>query len=118
MGYGIRVVLVMNRKGGSGKSTLCRALASAAASRGETVTIFDTDASKSCLKWMQAGQEAGNWSSHVEVIHTLDAHRVVEAIDHIYEQPDQEHLILIDTFGGGSEAQDVLAVAATGSSAR
>jgi chromosome partitioning protein len=112
MGYGIRVVLVMNRKGGSGKSTLCRALASAAASRGETVTIFDTDASKSCLKWMQAGQEAGNWSPLVEVIHTLDAHRVVEAIDQIYEQPDQEHLILIDTFGGGSEAQDVLAVAA------
>ena len=112
MGYGIRVVLVMNRKGGSGKSTLCRALASAAASRGETATIFDTDASRSCLKWMQAGQEAGNWSPLVEVIHTLDAHRVVEAIDQIYEQPDQEHLILIDTFGGGSEAQDVLAVAA------
>lgn len=112
MGYGIRVVLVMNRKGGSGKSTLCRALASAAERRGETVTIFDTDASKSCLKWMQAGQEAGNWSPLVEVIHTLDAHRVVEAIDQIYEQPDQEHLILIDTFGGGSEAQDVLAVAA------
>jgi chromosome partitioning protein len=112
MGYGIRVVLVMNRKGGSGKSTLCRALASAAASRGETVTVFDTDSSRSCLKWMQAGQEAGNWSPLVEVIHTLDAHRVVEAIDQIYEQQDQEHLILIDTFGGGSEAQDILAVAA------
>jgi chromosome partitioning protein len=112
MGYGIRVVLVMNRKGGSGKSTLCRALASAAAARGETVTIFDTDASKSCLKWMQAGKEAGNWSPLVEVIHTLDAHQVAEAIGQIYEQPDQEHLILIDTFGGGSEAQDVLAVAA------
>jgi chromosome partitioning protein len=112
MGYGIRVVLVMNRKGGSGKSTLCRALASAAAARGEAVTIFDTDSSKSCLKWMQAGQEAGNWLPLVEVIHTLDAHRVVEAIGQIYEQPDQEHLILIDTFGGGSEAQDVLAVAA------
>ena len=112
MGYGIRVVLVMNRKGGSGKSTLCRALASAAAARGETVTIFDTDASKSCLKWMLAGQEAGNWSPLVEVIHSLDAHRVVEAIGQIYEQQDQEHLILIDTFGGGSEAQDVLAVAA------
>jgi len=112
MGYGIRVVLVMNRKGGSGKSTLCRALASAAAARGETVTIFDTDASKSCLTWMQAGKEAGNWSPLVEVIHTLDALRVAEAIGQIYEQPDQEHLILIDTFGGGSEAQDVLAVAA------
>ena len=112
MGYGIRVVLVMNRKGGSGKSTLCRALASAAAARGEAVTIFDTDTSKSCLKWLQAGKEAGNWSPLVEVIHTLDAHRVAEAIGQIYEQQDQEHLILIDTFGGGSEAQDVLAVAA------
>lgn len=112
MRCGIRVVLVMNRKGGSGKSTLCRALASAAAARGETVTIFDTDASKSCLNWMQAGQDSRNWSPLVEVIHSLDAHRVVEAIDQIYEQPDQDHLILIDTFGGGSEAQDVLAVAA------
>lgn len=112
MRCGIRVVLVMNRKGGSGKSTLCRALASAAAARGETVTIFDTDASKSCLNWMQAGQDSGNWSPLVEVIHSLDAHRVVEAIDQVYEQPDQDHLILIDTFGGGSVAQDVLAVAA------
>ena len=112
MEYGIRVVLVMNRKGGSGKSTLCRALASAAVARGETVTIFDTDSSKSCLNWMRAGQTAGNWSPSVAVIHTLDAHRVAEAIDQIYEQPDQEHLILIDTFGGGSEAQDMLAVAA------
>jgi chromosome partitioning protein len=112
MGYGIRVVLVMNRKGGSGKSTLCRALASAAVARGETVTIFDTDSSRSCLNWMQAGQKLGNWSPLVAVIHTLDAHRVAEAIDQIYEQSDQDHLILIDTFGGGSEAQDVLAVAA------
>jgi chromosome partitioning protein len=112
MGYGIRVVLVMNRKGGSGKSTLCRALASAAAVRGETVTIFDTDASRSCLNWMLTGKDAGNWSPLVDVIHTLDAHRVAEAIGQIYEQQDQEHLILIDTFGGGSEAQDVLAVAA------
>ena len=112
MGNGIRVVLVMNRKGGSGKSTLCRALASAAAAQGETVTLFDTDSSKSCLNWMRAGEQAGNWSPLVEVIHTLDAHRVVEAIEQIYEQQDQEHLILIDTFGGGSEAQDLLAIAA------
>jgi chromosome partitioning protein len=62
MGYGIRVVLVMNRKGGSGKSTLLSRLGFCCGCKGETVTIFDTDASKSCLKWMQAGKEAGNWS--------------------------------------------------------
>lgn len=112
MSNGIRVVLVMNRKGGSGKSTLCRALASAAAARGETVTIFDTDTSRSCLHWMAAGLTAGNWSPLVEVVHSLDAFEITEAIAQIYEQPDQEHLVLIDTFGGGAEAQDMLAIAA------
>lgn len=102
MSCGIRVMLVMNRKGGSGKSTLCSALASAAVARGETVTVFDTVASKSCLTWMQAGRVAGSWFPLGEVIHTLDVHHVIEAIGQIYEQPGQEHLILIDMVGGGS----------------
>lgn len=106
MKNGIRVVVVMNRKGGCGKSTLVKGLASAAADRGETVTIFDTDASQSCYKWMLAGREKGNWSALVEVIPTLSADVVLQTIDEIYEQPDQEHLVLIDTFGGGSEAAD------------
>lgn len=109
---GIRIILVMNRKGGAGKSTFCRALASAASARGETVTLFDTDASRSCLSWMEAGRTAGNWSPLVEVIHSLDAGRITAAIEEIYAQPDQEHLILIDTFGGATAAQDLLATAA------
>lgn len=109
---GVRVVLVMNRKGGAGKSTLCRALASAAVARGETVSLFDTDASRSCHAWMDRGKAAGNWSPLIEVIHTLDARRIMEVIAQIHDQPDQEHLILIDTFGGTSEAQDHLAGAA------
>ena len=43
---------------------------------------------------------AGNWSPMVEVIATLDAQRVIEAIGQIYEQADQEHLLLIETIGG------------------
>lgn len=109
---GIRIILVMNRKGGAGKSTLCRALASAASAHGETVTIFDTDASRSCLDWMAAGKAAGHWSNLVEVIHTLDAGRITGTIEEIYAQPDQEHLILLDTFGGAAAAQDVLAISA------
>lgn len=109
---GIRIILVMNRKGGAGKSTLCRALASAASARGETVTIFDTDASRSCRDWMATGKAAGQWSPLVEVIHTLDAGRIAGTIEEIYAQPDQEHLILIDTFGGAAAAQDVLATSA------
>lgn len=57
---GVRVVLVMNRKGGAGKSTLCRTLASAAVARGETVTLFDTDPSRSSRDWMERTIDKGD----------------------------------------------------------
>ena len=112
MGTGIRIVTVINRKGGCGKSTICRALASAASARGEAVTIFDSDVSGSCYNWMLSGKERGNWQGDVKVIPMLDGVEILEAIGQIYEQSDQDHLILIDTFGGGSEAIDELAAAA------
>ena len=57
MSKGIRVIAVINRKGGCGKSTLVRGLASAAIGRGERVTIFDTDSSKGCYGWMLAAKQ-------------------------------------------------------------
>lgn len=108
MTNGVRVITVMNRKGGAGKSTICKALASAAAARGETVTIFDTDSSRSCYMWMLEGQAQGNWSDKVNVVHSLDANVIANAISSITDMQDQEHLVLIDTFGGGSEAQDTI----------
>ena len=111
-GNGIRVILVVARKGGAGKSTLCRALASAAVARGETVTLFDADISRSCHDWAGRAQAAGNWSPLIDVIHCRDAGRVIEAIDVISVQPDQEHLILIDTPAGACEVTDQLATAA------
>ena len=106
---GIRVVTVINRKGGCGKSTLVKGLASAAADRGETVTIFDTDNNESCYQWMLNAKDQENWHPAITVIHTMDTEVVRETIDEIYAQPDQEHLILIDTKGGGEIAHDELA---------
>ena len=111
MKNGIRVITAMNRKGGCGKSTLIRGLASAAADRGEPVTIFDTDNSRGLGKWMERAKAADAWSDDVQVVTTLDAKKVEAMVEEIFEQPDQEHLILIDTFGGGADpqAQDLLA---------
>jgi len=103
---------VANRKGGSGKSTVCRARASAAGARGENVTLFDTDSSRSCFKWQEARRARGTWSPRVEVIHSLEVGRIADTIAEIYDQPDQEHLILTDTFGGASETHDELATLA------
>lgn len=111
MTNGIRVITAMNRKGGCGKSTLIRGLASAAADRGESVTVFDTDGSRGLWKWMERAKAANAWSDDVSVFAMLDARKVEALVEEILEQPDQEHLILIDTFGGGAdpEAQDLLA---------
>jgi chromosome partitioning protein len=107
---GIRVVMVMNRKGGCGKSTLVKGLASAAAERRESVTIFDTDSSESAYQWMLNAKELGNWAGDVTVIKSLDIDEIAETIDRLFDMPDQEHLVLIDTFGGASEAIDDLAM--------
>lgn len=105
---GIRVVVVLNRKGGCGKSTLVKGLASAAADRGENVTVIDTDSSESSYQWMLNAKDTGGWSGDVSVMRVMNSEDILSMIDTVYEMPDQEHLILIDTFGGASDALDDL----------
>lgn len=107
---GRRIISVMNKKGGCGKSTLVRGLASVAVDRGQRVTIFDTDDNQGIYHWMHDAKERGYWSDYAEVVGTLAAQTVIDQIREIYEGPNEDHLILIDTFGGGSEAQDEMAL--------
>lgn len=106
MGRGVRVIAVINRKGGCGKSTLVRGLASAAVARGEKVTVFDTDSSQSIYGWMRVARQLGNWDDAVDVMHTYDPAEITARLDAIYAEVPHDHLILIDTFGGASEALD------------
>lgn len=106
MGRGVRVIAVINRKGGCGKSTLVRGLASAAVARGEKVTVFDTDSSQSISGWMKIAKQLGNWDDAVDVMHTYDPAEITARLDAIYAEAPHDHLILIDTFGGASEALD------------
>lgn len=106
MGKGVRVIAVINRKGGCGKSSLVRGLASAAVARGERVTAIDTDNSRSITGWMDVAKQLGNWNDLAEVIHTYDPEEITAQIDAIYAAPTHDHLILIDTYGGGSDAMD------------
>ena len=108
MGKGVRVIAVINRKGGCGKSTLVRGLASAAVARGEKVTVFDTDSSQSIYGWMKVAKKLGNWNADVEVMHTYDPAEITARLDAIYAEGSHDHLVLIDTFGGASEALDDL----------
>lgn len=109
---GRRIISVMNKKGGCGKSTLIRGLASVAVQRGERVTIFDTDDNQGIVHWMNDSKDKGYWDDRAQVVGTLDAGKVIKEIEAIYREPEENHLILIDTFGGGSDAHDEMALTA------
>lgn len=106
MSKGVRVISVINRKGGCGKSMLVRGLTSAAVARAERVTVFDTDSSQGIYAWMKVAKQLDNWSDLAEVIHTFDTAEITARLDAIYAEPPHDHLVLIDTFGGASEALD------------
>jgi chromosome partitioning protein len=62
----MRTVLVVNPKGGCGKTTLATNLAGALAHRGDAVVLWDLDRQKSALEWLALR------SPELPVIHSLD----------------------------------------------
>ena len=64
----MRKILVVNSKGGCGKTTIASNLAVALAARGEDVALADADRQKSSLSWVKRRPksllqiEALNWS--------------------------------------------------------
>ena len=88
----MRKVLVLNSKGGCGKTTLATNLAVALAARGEEVALADADRQKSSLSWLKRRPSglpkiaALNWSK-------------TEAIGEIDKREDLD-VIVIDGPGG------------------
>ena len=63
----MRSVLVVNPKGGCGKTTLSTNLAGALAVRGDSVLLWDLDRQKSALEWLALR------SPDLPVIHSLES---------------------------------------------
>ena len=64
----MRAVLVVNPKGGCGKTTLATNLAGALAQRGDAVVLWDLDRQKSSLEWLALRPR------ELPEIHSLDRH--------------------------------------------
>ncbi|PTW60421.1 chromosome partitioning protein [Breoghania corrubedonensis] len=54
----MRTILVANRKGGCGKTTVATNIAAALAARGHAVALADADRQKSALKWLSLRPKA------------------------------------------------------------
>ncbi len=90
------VISFSTSKGGSGKTTLCIALAGVLAEEGAKVAMIDTDPQQSLMDW---GQKAGK-PDNIEVFSAQDEESLV---DHIEACQRSHHVTIIDVQGRVSE---------------
>jgi chromosome partitioning protein len=105
------VIAAMARKGGSGKTTLSRALISAAVAAKRRVLLIDTDSTGVLGTWHNRADANGLGSP---LLRSATAESVT-AVDRIIEQVYEEDLadfVFIDTAGVGAEWSDSIAVLA------
>ena len=97
----LRVIAAMARKGGSGKTTLSRALISAAIAAGRRVTLMDTDGTDALGAWYERAEGAGYSSPLLTRTRALSIVAIEQEIDRVYAE-DLADLIFIGTAGGGA----------------
>ena len=105
------VIAAMARKGGSGKTTLSRALISAAVAAGRRVLLIDTDSTGVLGAWHERAEAAGLGSPLLRSISVESVGAVDRKIEQVYDA-DSADFVFIDTAGVGAEWSDGIAVLA------
>ncbi|MBZ9709570.1 ParA family protein [Mesorhizobium sp. ESP7-2] len=83
-------------KGGTGKSTMLRALASVALHRGYSVTLIDGDRRQNMSRWFQMLGDAGNRPDSLQLVSAMTPQEILEAAAH---HNGERSVVLIDTEG-------------------
>lgn len=107
----MQTITLMNQKGGAGKSTVARALLSAADARELRCAFIDADQTGNLAGWAMRASEGGLWSPDIDAYQTIDADEIEEIVDEIEEEGNTD-LLVIDTAGDASRDHDVFAIVA------
>jgi len=97
----VLTISLMNQKGGAGKSTVARALLSAADGRGMRCAFIDADQTGNLANWAMRASENGLWSTCIDGYQSIDPDEVEEIVDEI-EAEREVDLLIIDTAGDAS----------------
>lgn len=103
----MKVIAVMSRKGGAGKTTLIRALASAAMRDGKRCIIYDTDPQQGMMNWATT---IGINDPLLIVEHLEFSDELGTKTDEVYEEGNVDY-IFVDTMGAAGAWADDLAAA-------
>lgn len=93
------VLGMMSSKGGVGKSTITKLLASAFAFTANRCLIIDLDPNRDIVKWWSTANEIGNADANIIVRAATESQELFDLVDQ-YE--DAVNFILIDTKGEAS----------------
>jgi len=107
----MKTITLMNQKGGAGKSTVARALLSAADARGLRCAFIDADQTGNLAGWAMRASQSGMWSPRIDAYQTIEASEIEEIVDEIEEEGTTD-LLVIDTAGDASRDHDIFAVVA------
>ena len=105
----LQVIALMSRKGGSGKSMVAKALASAVVARGQRCLLIDADPTADLTGWHERAARGGA-DSPLLSIHTENEVARVEGIIDEVSSAGSADIIVIDTAGLGSRSSEELAV--------
>ena len=114
----MRIVTLIQTKGGSGKTTLAMTLASAALARGEKVQMFDGDVNKQLMSWQPAFEEADwghiekpAWPENLKIAEPPENVEALYALLDTLEESGTD-LVIFDTRPGSYESTEDFALAA------
>ena len=103
------VITALARKGGSGKSTLIKALASAAAAGNQRTLLIDTDPQGDLSDWYRRSKERGMVPDTARMMVITEAPALRETIERTYEDNTAD-FIFIDTAGSAGDWADAIAI--------
>lgn len=94
------IVTIANPKGGTGKTTLVRALSGTAAHAGNQVFLIDADSRANTMRWVSMSKQMGVWPDRLEAESCLDPDRIYKLA---LERQKDGKIVFIDIEGTTNE---------------
>lgn len=109
----LKVIAIMTRKGGAGKTALARALMSAIIADGKRCIAIDADPQQALFRWWESvtteNPDVASTAPGLQVLGIESPADLEAIIDNAYEN-DTSDFVIIDTMGAGGQWADELAV--------
>ena len=109
----LKVIAIMTRKGGAGKTALARALMSVIIADGKRCIAIDADPQQALFRWWDSvttvNPDVASTAPGLRVMGIESPSELESIIDEAYEN-DTADFVIIDTMGAGGQWADELAV--------